>query len=398
MGKGKTSWAIQYMNTRFGEGSKRCIYVTPFLDEIKRVKKNVTAKRLTEPDERKGKGSKFRHFKKLLENGENIITTHAIFGMIDEDVMILLKDYEYTLILDEVFNVIDKVDIGKDDIKILKENYIKIDENGKVIWIHDGEYDGRYEDIKNLALNETLYTYGDGNFYYWCFPAKIFELFNKSYILTYQFEYQIQRYYYDLFDVEYEYKSVEKIGDKYELVNYKKDYSDIEHLKELINVYEGKMNYNYFAKPNKYNTELSGNWFKKASDTQINQLKKNLSNYFRKIHKAKAKDILWSCYKSNKTKLKGEGYSKGWLEFNARATNNYKDRHVLAYVCNIYMNTCEYNFFSAYGINIDQEGLALSTLLQWLFRSSIRENKPVDIYIPSKRMRELLKQYLNGDI
>ena len=396
MGSGKTSWAIEYMNKTFGENARRIIYVTPYIDEIKRVKQN-TNKNFKEPDKKKGKGSKLNHFKKLLEAGENIITTHALFGLFDEDVMILLKNYNYILILDEVFNVIDDISMGKDDVKILKEHYIEVEPNGKVNWIYEGVYDGRYKDIKNLAENETLYTYGEGNFYYWCFPAKIFDLFYKTYILTYQFEYQIQRYYYDLFNVEYEYKSVAKIEGKYTLVDYAKDLEAIAHLKSLITIYEGKMNTNYFGKKSKYNNELSSSWLKNASDVQFNQLKKNLENFFRKVCKAKQNEILWSCYKKFVSNLKGKGYTKAWLEYNARATNNYKDRTALAYVCNVYMNPNEVQFFSSYDIQIDQDGLALSTMLQWIWRSAIRDDKSIQIYIPSQRMRELLKQYLDGE-
>ena len=157
------------------------------------------------------------------------------------------------------------------------------------------------------------------------------------------------------------------------------------------------MNTNYFGKKSKYNNELSSSWLKNASDVQFNQLKKNLENFFRKVCKAKQNEILWSCYKKFVSNLKGKGYTKAWLEYNARATNNYKDRTALAYVCNVYMNPNEVQFFSSYDIQIDQDGLALSTMLQWIWRSAIRDDKSIQIYIPSQRMRELLKQYLDGE-
>ena len=168
MGAGKTSYAIQMMNEKFGENSKKkFIYVTPFIDEVKRIKKEVTNRKFLEPDEKKGQGSKLRHLKKLIQDGENIVTTHSLFGMIDDEIEMLFKSYDYVLILDEVFKVIDEIKIGKDDVKILVENYIKIDENGKVIWIVEGDYDGRYDDLRSLALNDSLYTYGNNEFYYW---------------------------------------------------------------------------------------------------------------------------------------------------------------------------------------------------------------------------------------
>ena len=61
------------------------------------------------------------------------------------------------------------------------------------------------------------------------------------------------------------------------------------------------------------------------------------------------------------------------------------------------MNPFEQRFFSTYGVAIDNDGLALSTLLQWIFRSAIRDEKPIDIYIPSSRLRILLNRYLNGE-
>ena len=46
------------------------------------------------------------------------------------------------------------------------------------------------------------------------------------------------------------------------------------------------------------------------------------------------------------------------------------------------------------GVNIDEETWALSELIQWLFRSAIREENEINIYIPSKRMRSLLQEWL----
>ena len=34
-------------------------------------------------------------------------------------------------------------------------------------------------------------------------------------------------------------------------------------------------------------------------------------------------------------------------------------------------------------------------MIQWIFRSQIRQYKPINIYIPSERMRELLIDWLN---
>ena len=46
-------------------------------------------------------------------------------------------------------------------------------------------------------------------------------------------------------------------------------------------------------------------------------------------------------------------------------------------------------------IKVDENSYALSELLQWIWRSQIRNGEPITIYIPSKRMRESLKNFLN---
>lgn len=44
----------------------------------------------------------------------------------------------------------------------------------------------------------------------------------------------------------------------------------------------------------------------------------------------------------------------------------------------------------------NEDDYALSALLQWVWRSAIRNGKKVTIYIPAPRMRQLLTDWLNG--
>ena len=43
---------------------------------------------------------------------------------------------------------------------------------------------------------------------YWNFPVDIFKYFEESYILTFMFEAQLQKYYYDFHDVDYIYYQI----------------------------------------------------------------------------------------------------------------------------------------------------------------------------------------------
>lgn len=55
-GYGKTSWTIDYMNS-MPKDSHQFIYVTPFLDEVKRVKDSIINRVFHEPQAVKGKQS-----------------------------------------------------------------------------------------------------------------------------------------------------------------------------------------------------------------------------------------------------------------------------------------------------------------------------------------------------
>lgn len=60
------------------------------------------------------------------------------------------------------------------------------------------------------------------------------------------------------------------------------------------------------------------------------------------------------------------------------------------------MNPFLKQFFVSKGIHSDDTEYALSEMLQFLFRSAVRDGKRVDIYIPSKRMRDILEDWLNS--
>ena len=53
------------------------------------------------------------------------------------------------------------------------------------------------------------------------------------------------------------------------------------------------------------------------------------------------------------------------------------------------------SFFAKQGVTINPEHFALSEMLQWVWRSAIRDDKPINLYIPSRRMRELLIDWIN---
>lgn len=391
MGTGKTSWAIQMMAVALD--LQKFIFITPFLTEVERIKTALPQKNFKEPTSKNSKGKKLEGLKRLLANGDNIVSTHALFKRCDEEVIDLLKANDYILILDECMEVVEEVNIVEEDIKILfKSETIIEDENKWIKWVGTNrEYNGAFKDIMESCFNNNIYHYGD-RFYLWTFPVNIFSTFSKVYILTYMFNGQLQKYYFDIFNTQYEYKSVDKIGNKYELSEYKKDY-DMTTISNLLHIYEGKLN---DIGNDKFTLSVSNMRKIKNKPVLLKVMKNNIYNYFRNVVNSKSEENMWTTFKEVQNILKGKGYTKGFVPCNSRATNEFKDRTTMAYIANRFTNPCIKQFFTANGVEVDDDAVALSELVQWIFRSAIREGQEVNLYIPSERMRGLLKEWLNG--
>lgn len=93
--------------------------------------------------------------------------------------------------------------------------------------------------------------------------------------------------------------------------------------------------------------------------------------------------------------MSGGGYTKRFLPFNCRATNAYRNCRVLAYCANVFFDPVFSRYYKSQGVELDADAYALSTMIQWIWRSAIRDGKEIWIYVPSRRMRELLEGWLN---
>ena len=139
-----------------------------------------------------------------------------------------------------------------------------------------------------------------------------------------------------------------------------------------------------------------------SSSSQVNnrtyndQLKKNLVNLFNHKHKVPKEERLWCCYKGAFNSIKGFGYTKNFLAVGTKATNNYAHTSVVAFTVNLFANPIIARHLQTKGITIDENKLALGEMIQWLYRSRIRKDESIVAYIPSRRMRELLIDWLNG--
>ena len=143
-------------------------------------------------------------------------------------------------------------------------------------------------------------------------------------------------------------------------------------------------------------TALSASWYRRerGKDGKHKVVMRNARNFFYRRHGVNSGNALWSVFSEMKRKCSVKDYAKAFCPCNARATNEYGNRHCLAYLLNVYDHPCVVQWFRERGIIVDQDAFALSQLLQWIWRSAIRNDEPVDLYLPSSRMRRLLMHWL----
>jgi hypothetical protein len=302
--------------------------------------------------------------------------------------------------MDEMVDLIDFVDISPDDTKMLLNENALTDEQGILSW-KIPDYKGRFNDLEKMTELKTLHFHEDeDNPIKWIFPIEIMKEFTEIYVLTYMFESPNQSCYFKLFMLNYVMKIVGKEGDNYYLIPHIKRSN--KQFIGLIHIREGKINDvgNANRRCSIGFDKLTLTKLKSYRNDSVTVLKliDNLQNFFRHDSNGGVKNNMWTTVKAAEAKLQGNGYTKGcFVPHNCRATNDYGHKTACAYVLNRFMHPSIVNFLKSRGIKVEQDIYALSELLQWLFRSAIRNGHPINLYIPSERMRTLLKQWLNDE-
>ena len=408
MGSGKTSAAINYMN-RYGK-TKKFIYVTPYIDETQRIKEGCPELNFWVPrqDLKEYDFKKKNHFKVLVEEEKNISITHKLASMLDKDTISLISEKKYTIIIDETVEVFEKVDVSESDMSMITDsNWMTLmgTGGGDTIEYYEKNNEKVYQDGLYMELFRTANTHrlikttdknGKEMFWMWTLDDGLFTCSDEIFILTYMFEHTMLRCYRQINGIPYRYIYIYRPdGKTYEFSDDKATIPEsVGTLSSKIHIFENEK-LNDIGK-NKH--ALSYSWVNKQAKSKngkLERVRKNIVSYFQyHCPKLPSSTRLWSTYNCGVPKLRAKGHYRSDLSFNSRATNNYRYRRLLAYCVNIFCNPNMMNYFRANNIKFSEDGYALSTMIQWIWRSAIRDGKEIWIYIPSRRMRTLLKNWI----
>jgi len=391
-GQGKTTACINLMNS---DPKGKYIFVTQYLSEVERIKSACNGREFYTPE------ATYRtHFRKidsvweLILSGKNIATTHALFESYTPEIKQAIKDWGYTLILDEVIDVMSVSRLAQDDVEILKRGQaIQEDENGLIRWeLEDYDPAGLFREEMLKAKSKNFLRFMD-QYFFWSIPPDLFTCFKNVYVLTYLFAGQPLRSFFEINGIQYSFIGVECVSGAYRFCEYRPKGRAID-LSRLIHILDS------FG-PNSIGKErgaLSYTWYLKAFDEEgqpkLERLKKDLHNVLRNSFHTKDNLCMWTTYKQYESKLRGKGYWNGFVTYNKRASNSFARRRHLAYLVNNFPRPWELRYYKEHGASMCPDVYALCILVQWMFRSAIRNGEEIWIYVPSRRMRELLKLWI----
>ncbi|BBO80225.1 hypothetical protein DSCO28_07910 [Desulfosarcina ovata subsp. sediminis] len=418
MGTGKTTHAEMMFNS--APTDAKFLYITPYLKEVERIEHDcpgfvqpMTMKEANKREKETGKWpevhpsirncmNKGEAIHQLISDGHNITSTHSLFKDVGEDTVELLRIQGYTLVMDEVLTPVEGLDVKAKEVKAMLDADVirkaeSLTEGGKVIKAIPGNQDGferGYDDLRRIAKNGRLVLVDD-TVLVWLLPTDLLSAFREVYLMTYMFDCQPIAAYFKMFGIEV----IKKTLWCGKLVDYSEGLANgkLTGVHQKLAIHErGRVN-----DIGDIPSALSKEWYKRDTKVKAKQIANNLYNFFHNHTDSPLDERMWTTYKDRREAIeKAAGreasrFADGFVSNNVRATNDLDHKSALAFCCNFHMNPYIKKFFKYGGADPHEDDWALSEMLQWIWRSRIRTEKSITVYIPSKRMRSLLKDWLD---
>jgi hypothetical protein len=396
MGSGKTTAVLEWCES---QPEKSFMYVTPLLSESEgRVVEACKESKFIAPNTENHR-TKGLHLLDLLQSGVNVSITHEMYSSLKDTHLFWIKQNGYIVILDEEVSFIEPFGLyTPDDFTYLKKlEQIKVQEDGKLVWIGDeiGD-DTRYTKLANMCRLGMIYqAKRSETTFVTQLPMDLITCAERVILITYLFKGSVM-------DTFVRMKGIEVV-DFTEVVVHE---DSKEKLRNLIEFVGEKQASEWVSE------SLSSSWYKTANQAKLTKLGKTIRAVGNAV-KVTKDDMLWctpSAIARPKTKtakkVSPQGYAAGkgdiqdgiadgcFLPCSSRATNAYRNRSVMMHCYNRFPHVTVTSFLQDYGATVDNNQFALSELVQWVWRSQIRDGKPIKLCILSKRMRKIFQDWL----
>lgn len=401
MGSGKTEGVIKWM---LANPSNKYLYVSPMLTEVEeRIPSACEALEFTFPTTEEHR-TKSLHLLALLKEGCNISFTHSLFTELSKLHLEQISKHGYTLIIDEEVSLIEPYSgkYKKGDITSLeKAGHIRVDESnlGMVEWCWDDMEDNtQYSSLKRLCEINMLYcSKRDREMMVIQLPLALVHSAQRTIVLSYLFKGSVMESFLKLKGLDVvDFTEVRLIKQTQDVLDKAKDLITFKHTPSTKSISKWGM---------------SSTWYNlNSTKEQRTKVGKIIYSVYRKVGRDNLIITLPKLYiqrelnnkKNPKCILpKNMNADSVFLFCGARATNDYADRSTALHLYNRYVNIVVKAYLQDYGEELDaipnDDQYALSEMVQWLWRTQIRKDLPIDVYIVSERMENLLKKWLTGN-
>jgi len=394
-------------------------------------------------------------FIEIVKSNKNITITHQGLFRLTQAALKLANEHNYHIIIDEAPVAIELVELNKDiltnEYKSLQEaGIIEQGEDKRVHWTASdkGWEFPRYSDLQDkLEVGECYYSHEDGTkvHFMWRMAQEAITSFHSCTVLTYLFEGTILNAYLKLCDIKYRVKDLTRaealtnprIKDYHDLIDlYEPRDMDADIFKNKDGVLTAtwykeaatspemeldndgifippvplelkhpdfdllsKKTRSFFAQPVKPSKELkayNNSQLKKHEGAKPNFYTKELKKQLQ-IEKPSKDERAWTTFKPYKRVLLNDGtknYNEdNFIVFNKRASNDHAHVKQMAFLVNVHPHYSITTYLSSNGIKLNKDKYATSELLQWVFRSRIRNGEKISLFIASRRMRDLYKAW-----
>lgn len=395
-GSGKTSKMLKSLCS-----DKLYLIVVPYKSEIVRVLDAAGHLGFQEPLEHMtDKNTKRSALIKLVQLKRSIVTTHSLYNDLGKLAAEGLFQ-EYHIIIDEVPEVIKSItSLSKTSLDefYISKGYLEVSKDGlckpTAKWhsSHSEVSDTLNPKIIAAAEAASLFVSKNGMFFR-AIPTMLFFECKTLTVLTYKAlgSYLVQ--YLDKFGISYKLEVDQQEDGKFKA-----------QAKQLITIVSSKSlsNLNFT-----YSKQIT--YSEKSKEIKaIRSALKNLRT--REMNGIPLDQIMITCaeenwrnpkaYQAGKLQLqrfsKGTGLGKiNWVSNQTRGTNQYSHCSHLIYLYDKHPVPPFSQWLECSGKQFNDQ-YALTELIQWIWRSRIRNNKPITLYLPSTRMKRLLLNWLNS--
>ena len=393
-GSGKTTSMIEGFRS-----DRKYLVITPLRTEVRRIIEGSKSVHFQQPHKNDNEArTKTASLQSMVLQGENIAATHSLFErLVPLARQGLLSDYD--IIIDEVPEVVRSVS-SKSKVSIeefyLNTGYMTVDTKTGLVrptnkwWsMRDDVDDTLSTTILNYANTGCLYLL-EGHLFIWAMPKELLTAGRTTTILTYKSEGSVLSSYLKKLDV-----SVEVANDNQREEAFKKKAAELITIKDIPALSRLSLS---------HSGQVAGMTNTKYCRTVVNALK-NLRG--RQLKDVPAENILITCakdgwYKGGDEKVAGPFASgsklfqgANWVAKVTRGTNDYAHCSHLIYLYDQHMNPYVARWLEDNSRAFD-DAYALTELIQWVWRSRVRNGQPITLYLPSLRMRQLIEEWLSN--